>query len=614
MRRAGRSPALFAAGALLLGCAPAFAAAKPPVATKPPAAETTAAAGDDLAAARRLFEANLDAIRQKDRQAYLACYLDAPTLVKTGPDGMALGYDAFVKGSQDSWPDLFEAQELQLAPLSPGLVYGTYRYRVRYGAVENAGISERFFLKTDQGWRIAVTTAFEAPRGTPPPPRALVGATLVDGTGSAPIPNAVVVIRGGRIDCAGSAAQCPVPEGVGRLDLKGQFITPGVVDAHVHFSQTGWADGRPDALDLRATHPYDATEGELRAHPERWFDAYLCSGVTAVFDVGGYAWTWGLRSRAETDTRAPHVAAAGPLLSTLDHWLNLPAERQFIHLADEAAARGGVDYLARQGSDAVKVWFIPPKPEDLDARNAAVRAAGDQAKQRGIPLIVHATELREAKTALAAGARLLVHSVWDKPVDDEFIALAKTAQTIYCPTITVGGGYQRMFAAAASGKAPVVDDPNRCVNAKTLALVAATPVEGAGKIDAAAVTRITAANEARLKMMNENLMKVFRAGIPVAMGTDAGNPLTLHGPSVYAEMEAMQAAGMSAMQVLVASTRGGALAMRRDADYGTVEKGKMADLLIVGADPSADIANLRQLKFVVRGGVVRAQEELRAAR
>jgi len=128
------------------------------------------------------------------------------------------------------------------------------------------------------------------------------------------------------------------------------------------------------------------------------------------------------------------------------------------------------------------------------------------------------------------------------------------------------------------------------------------------------VTRITAANEARLKLMNENLMRVFRAGIPVAMGTDAGNPLTLHGPSVYAEMEAMQAAGMSAMEVLVASTRGGALAMRRDADYGTVEKGKMADLLVVGADPSADIANLRKLKFVVRGGVVRGQEELRAAR
>jgi imidazolonepropionase-like amidohydrolase len=96
------------------------------------------------------------------------------------------------------------------------------------------------------------------------------------------------------------------------------------------------------------------------------------------------------------------------------------------------------------------------------------------------------------------------------------------------------------------------------------------------------------------------------------MGTDAGNPLTLHGPSVYAEMEAMQAAGMTPAEVLVASTRGGAHAMGR-ADIGTVEKGKAADLLILSADPSADTKNLRKIRWVVRGGVFRSIEELHAA-
>jgi len=605
LRAAGVVAALAASGFIVPG--PAIAAPKSPAADKP------AAGGDDVAAARRLFEANLDTIRHKDRKAYLACYLDSPTMAKSGPEGMTVGYDAFEKGT-DSWPDVYDAQDLRLTPVRPGFVYGTYRYRVRYGKEEHAGLSERFFVKTDQGWRIAVTTAFDAPAGTPPPPRALVGATLIDGTGKAPIPNAVVVLRGGKIDCAGTAADCPVPEGVGRLDLAGRFITPGVVDAHVHFSQTGWADGRPDALDLRDKHPYDATEADLRAHPERWFGTYLCSGVTAVFDVGGYSWTLGLRARAESDTGAPHVAAAGPLISTIDHWINLPGEKQLMFASDEAAARAGVDYLASLGTDAVKIWFIPPADAEFDARAATVLAAGDQAKKRGVPVIVHATELREAKTALAAGARLLVHSVWDLPVDDEFIALAKKNGAIYCPTITVSDGYQRMFASAASGQAPTIDDPNGCVDAKTRAFVASTPIEGAGKMEAAAVARIGERNAARLKTMNANLMTVFKAGIPVAMGTDAGNPLTLHGPSVYAEMEAMQSAGMTAMQVLVASTKGGATAMRRDADYGTVEKGKMADLLVVGADPSADIANLRKLQYVVRGGVVRAEEELRAAR
>jgi imidazolonepropionase-like amidohydrolase len=105
---------------------------------------------------------------------------------------------------------------------------------------------------------------------------------------------------------------------------------------------------------------------------------------------------------------------------------------------------------------------------------------------------------------------------------------------------------------------------------------------------------------------------VADAGIPVAMGTDAGNPLTLHGPAVYAEMEAMQAAGLTPMQVLTASTRGGALAMGREKDFGTVEKGKQADLLIVAADPAAGVANLRKVRFVVRGGVMRSISELHA--
>jgi len=111
--------------------------------------------------------------------------------------------------------------------------------------------------------------------------------------------------------------------------------------------------------------------------------------------------------------------------------------------------------------------------------------------------------------------------------------------------------------------------------------------------------------------MQLNLAKVHQAGIPIAMGTDAGNPLTLHGPSVYAEMEAMQEAGMSPADVLVAATRGGALAMGRLDDFGTIKAGKSADLLVIAGDPTRDIANLRKLRYVVRGGVMRALDELR---
>src|SRR5947199_8758477 len=95
------------------------------------------------------------------------------------------------------------------------------------------------------------------------------------------------------------------------------------------------------------------------------------------------------------------------------------------------------------------------------------------------------------------------------------------------------------------------------------------------------------------RVTRANLRTLVNAGIPIATGTDAGNPLTLHGPAIYAEMEAMQAAGMTPMQVIVSSTAIAARAMRLDKQVGTIEKGKIADLVIVGGDPSADVANFR---------------------
>jgi imidazolonepropionase-like amidohydrolase len=117
--------------------------------------------------------------------------------------------------------------------------------------------------------------------------------------------------------------------------------------------------------------------------------------------------------------------------------------------------------------------------------------------------------------------------------------------------------------------------------------------------------------EAFARNAASNLKRVHDAGIPVATGTDAGNPLTLHGPSIYAEMEAMQAAGLTPMEVIVASTRDGAKSMRRSDDLGTVERGKAADLLVLGADPTLDVRNFRHILKIVQGGVIRAPSELR---
>ena len=441
------------------------------------------------------------------------------------------------------------------------------------------------------------------------PVRALVGATLIDGTGALPVSHATVVVRDGRIDCAGK--DCVVPKGAAVTDVSGLWILPGLIDAHVHFGQSGWADARPDSFDLRDRFPYETVESELALHPEKNLRADLCSGVTSVFDNGGYVWSIDLAHRERNDPNAPRVAAAGPLLSTIDFWLNLPAERQFLHLKDAASARSDAQYLAARGADAVKVWFIVTPEQTVEASTPEVLAAGEEARRLGLPLIVHATGLAEAKVALKAGAHLLVHSVDDLPVDDEFLALAKSTGAVYCPTLTVMSGYLRQAQAAASGKPPVLDDPNGCVDrafVERITTPGVLPAAGAAE----KLERFESMVGPMASTMAANLKRVSDAGIPIAMGTDAGNPLTLHGPSVYAEMEAMQAAGLSPMQVIVDATRGGSRAMGVETVGGTLEKGKSADLIVVAADPTQDVANLRKLRFVMRAGVLRSQSELRA--
>lgn len=576
-----------------------------------PPASFASSETQDLAAARQLFEENLAAIHDRDLDAYLACYLESEELVRVGAAGPRLGFDELAAGAgRGPWPDRLEALDLRLVRIRPGVVFGTYRYRVRYGEREETGVSERLFVDTGDGWRIAVTSAFASPPGTPPPPRALVGATLIDGTGAAPVADAVVVIREGRVACAGDRAACPVPEDAGVADVSGHWITPGLIDVHVHLAATGWIDAFPGIADLGDEHPYPEVVAGLRARPERWYRALLCSGVTAVFDVGGYSWLVDHREQARGSLLAPHLAVTGPLLATFDLPVRVGAESMTIYLEDAGVARHGVHALDALGTDAVKLWFVPGK-RDFDELEAVVRALGEEAAARKLPIVAHATGIREARIALDAGARVLLHSVMDAELDGDTVRKIADRGVVYVPTLTVPRAIERLGAAFASGEEPEVDDPNGCVDPGTVARIASTPryrsLETAGDDLASDFVGEEAAGHAAA-----NLQRLAAAGATIAVGTDAGSPMIVHGPSIYGEMEAMQEAGLSPMEVLVAATRGGARAMGREDEIGTVTPGRVADLLVVAADPAADVAHLRQLRFVVRGGELRSIEELRA--
>ncbi len=468
--------------------------------------------------------------------------------------------------------------------------------------------------------RIAVTTMLAFLLLTPglvSQTRALVGATVIDGNGGPPLADGVILIEGDLIGCVGTEADCPVPDGVERVVLEGRFVTPGLVDAHVHFSQTGWLDGRPDGLTAPELYPYAETSRALRENPRLLHRSYLCTGITAVYDVGGHPWTAGLPARYDDDPNGVHVRAAGPLVTHASvPALQVDEEHYtFLPMGTDQEALASVDSVARMGATALKVWYLRVPPERQATMDARLMKLGEASRAAGLDLIVHATGLREAKAALRAGTSLLVHSVEDRLVDEEFLELARSNGTVYAPTLIVGGNWARAMASVVLDAPQRLDDPNGCVDSGTVAKTRSTasltellPARLRGNVEYV-YQRMERVGRGRF-VMAENLRRVHGAGITVATATDAGNPLTLHGPSIYNEMEAMQEAGVPPDAIVTMSTRNGALAMGRLGDFGTVEAGKVADLLILSEDPTSDVSAFRTLTHVIRAGVIHRQEDL----
>ena len=212
-----------------------------------------------------------------------------------------------------------------------------------------------------------------------------------------------------------------------------------------------------------------------------------------------------------------------------------------------------------------------------------------------------------AKAALRAGADFLVHGVFDVPVDKEFLALAKKNHALLCPTLFVMDGYG--LALSNTWKATAIE----AARADPQILAAMNDLDEIPKEKLPPFIAELIANPRQLastEVAMKDLRRIVDAHVDVVMGTDAGNIGTVHGPSIHREMKMMVDAGLTPLEVLRTATVNGARALGLEGQTGEIKQGMLADLVILDADPLADIANLAKVHRTIKGGVVYDPEEL----
>jgi imidazolonepropionase-like amidohydrolase len=434
----------------------------------------------------------------------------------------------------------------------------------------------------------------------------LVGATVINPADGKVLPNATVVIDGDKIERVAIGKQDAAALRK-QIDCSGKFILPGYIDTHIHFFQSGDLFTRPDGADLNSVRPYKDEVAWVKSHLNDVFARYLRSGITSVVDVGGPFWNFEVRKTANATTKAPRVAVAGPLISSVSREKLDLGDPPIVKIDTPDQARQFVRKLAEQKPDLVKIWYIVDKDHPVESFRPIVRATIEESHAQKIRVAVHATELETARAAVEEGADVLVHSVTDKPVDDAFLRLLKDRHTILCPTLVVFERYGRTF----SHQLNLTPEEQKWGNPEVIASLDVTKIPS-DKLpqrikDALADPKVVLDKiNKTYEVALPNLKKLEDTGITIAAGTDAGNIGTIHGPALFREFQLMKEAGLTPMQILQCATANAAKLFGGDtgAHIGRVENGYFADLVVLNSNPLDDIAHASDIDTVIKNGII----------
>jgi imidazolonepropionase-like amidohydrolase/ABC-type multidrug transport system permease subunit len=417
-------------------------------------------------------------------------------------------------------------------------------------------------------------------------------ARIVIGTGQV-IENGAILVKDGKI-AEIYDGNIPDPKSVSAkvIEAAGKTVLPGLIDVHVHLGASAGFD------DYKDYDPNKAFQRELAA--------YLYCGVTAVKSVGDML-DIALQVRQTVNSGeklGSEFFTVGPLFTTAgghgtEYFKNAPQmirtrmEAQFVRAPKTPEdAKQSVDALAKQHVDGIKaimeagageVHFNRMDPQILNAIAAAARA-------NNLSLVVHTGDSRDVEDSLKAGANGIEHGSFQQRIPDEDFALMAKNGVTYDPTLSVAAA----FLDIAAGK---LDATNRSL------------VQQVVPTRILSMTRSTLSGPKMdfhypidMAVAKDNLLRAWKAGVPLVTGSDAGNPLVFHGPTIQREIALWLEAGIPVQVAIQAATLNAAKSLHAADRFGSIEKGKEATLLVVDGNPLTDIKALEAISFVMFKG------------